>query len=154
MNSTKETSIKEKLREVAKGLKGYKEGDDLLDINFHDSNILKLEKKKNKIILVIKIDTYWFPGKPFVLITLIDPIGTDKLEKALEKSVSGEIMDLKILRKKFGLRTWPVISINFVESNLSKIEVCCSNFWLDRFENYKNHKMKSSDSSYSFDMNF
>jgi hypothetical protein len=110
--------------------------EELLEIDFHDSHILDVRSEEDKLIIVIDIDTYWYPGKPFGILTLVNPENHKGLLDAWKNGIiEGTVSTISIKRRKSVEPHEPVCHIEFIEG--SKFDIPSNNFWLDRFETFE-----------------
>ena len=93
--------------------------------------------------IVIDIDTFWFPGKPFGILKLIGLKDGKKLKKFWKCLSESTISFIEIKRKKdknsfneYSLE----LEIEFIIEPMKELKFICKNFWLDRTENYKKYK--------------
>lgn len=146
--------LTKKIAEKSPDIKGYSDDEELLNISLHDSYIVDIKAEKEKLIIAIMIDTYWFPGKPFGVLTLINPKGHEEFIESCDKNQDTglTINGMEIRRKKFGGRTWPVVYADIMDGEGKIYEIKCSNFWFERLEKYENMDELSNNASYTFDM--
>lgn len=113
------------------------ESENFLEHSFHDSYLIDMETQDNRVTLVLDTDIYWFPGKPFTLLTLVNPdetvrakelVGSGKTSLSVEKA---EIRRSEKDEKNFKLE------IKFHGD--ATLELHFYNFWTERQEEYKNH---------------
>lgn len=113
------------------------EKESFLEHDFHDSYLIAMETRDNHLTLVFDTDIYWFPGKPFTLLTLVNPdetlrakelVGSGKTSLSVQKAV---IERSERDEKNFRLK------VDF-QGNV-ELEINCYNFWTERKEEYKDY---------------
>lgn len=114
----------------------------VLDIDFHDSRILNIKKRKNNLTLTIAVDTYWHPGKPFAILQLINAKNGERLIKEWKeiRNLGAEISYINIKRGRISDRSGIaelIMTLSYVYAKPPTITVPCDNFWIDRIETYE-----------------
>jgi hypothetical protein len=112
------------------------EKDSFLEHDFHDSYLIDMEKRDNHLTLVFDTDIYWFPGKPFTLLTLVNP---DETVRAKELVGSGKIslsVQEAAVERSGGEKNFR-LKVDFHGD--AELEINCYNFWTERKEEYRDH---------------
>jgi len=118
--------------------------DELLEIDFHDSCITDIRFKESKLttdysklIIIIDIDTIWYPGKPCGILTLVTPESYNGLLDAWKNKIKeGTISTISIKRRKSDQHEL-VCHIELIEG--SKFDILSNNFWLERLETFEDY---------------
>ena len=112
--------------------------DNFLEHNFHDSYIKGVESQDNQTTLIIDTDIYWFPGKPFTLLTLVNVDNLIPIKELVggSKHSSMSIKDAEITRSKKDEKNFK-LEIDFHSG--ANLETHFYNFWTERVEEYKDY---------------
>lgn len=112
--------------------------ENFLEHTFHDSNLLDIEVEDNKATLVIDTDIYWYPGKPFTLLTLVSADKTIRIKELVggNKRSSESIKQARITRSEESDKNF-ILELELHSGH--EVEVSCYNFWTERKEQYKDY---------------
>lgn len=113
--------------------------ENLLEHTFHDSNLLDIEREDNKTTLVIDTDIYWYPGKPFTLLTLVNADEVIRMREIVgrNKKSSESIKEARITRSE---KSGKNFALQIELHSSPEVEIHCYNFWAERKEEYKDYQ--------------
>lgn len=110
--------------------------ENFLGYNFHDSYLKDIEIRENKATLVIDTDIYWSPGKPFSLLTLVNPGKLTRFKELVGgRKISSESIQKAVIKRSEDNNF--CLDIEFHSGR--EISVEFYNFWVDRVEEYKDY---------------
>ncbi|MFB6100522.1 MAG: hypothetical protein ABEK16_04580 [Candidatus Nanohalobium sp.] len=112
--------------------------ENFLEHNFHDSYLKGVEREDNKTTLIIDTDIYWFPVKPFTLLTLVNADKVTGIKELVggQKHSSESIKEAKITRSGKDEKNFK-LEISFHSGK--ELDVQFYNFWTERKEKYKDY---------------
>jgi hypothetical protein len=114
------------------------EEENLLSHTYHDSLLKGMEKEGNQTTLVIDTDVYWYPGKPFTLLTLVNPNRTTRTKELVggHEHTTMSISEASVQRSDRSDKNF-CLQIEFHSGD--QLEVHFYNFWEERVESYKDY---------------
>jgi len=112
--------------------------ENFLEHTFHDSYLKGVERRDNKTKLIIDTDIYWYPGKPFTLLTLVNADKVTRLKELVggSKHSSMSIQKAVVERSEKNEKNFR-LEIDFHSGE--NLEVHCYNFWTERTEEYRDY---------------
>jgi hypothetical protein len=114
------------------------EEENLLSHTYHDSLLKGMEIDDSQTTLVIDTDVYWCPGKPFTLLTLVNPDRTSRIKELVggHEHTAMSISEASVQRSDRSDKNF-CLQIEFHSGE--QLEVCFYNFWEERVESYKDY---------------
>jgi hypothetical protein len=112
----------------------------ILDINFHDSNLLEAYHENKTLTVAIDIDTFWDPGKPFGIIKLKDPENFEDFLNFSQACKGGmSISGISMIKTKGGFEFTfaPHWFPKEYEGEHKNFIIKCKSFSYDRVDGYK-----------------
>jgi hypothetical protein len=111
------------------------EDENFLNHTFHDSYLKGIERQDNKTTLVIDTDIYWYPGKPFTLLTLVNPENITRVKELVggSKHSSMSIDRATVTRSDKSEKNF---NLNMSFHSGEDLELHFYNFWTERVEEY------------------
>ncbi len=112
--------------------------ENFLEHTYHDSILKAMERKGEKLTLVIDTDIFLYPGKPFTFLTMthVDDYSRAKELVGGSKYSTESIYEAKMLRSEKHGKNFR-LQMDFHSGR--SLEVHCYNFWTERQEEYKDY---------------